>query len=226
MGKKTIYILFAKNPEPGKVKTRLAEGIGPDAAARLYRAFLEDILASLIELRQPFTVAYTPADAGEYFEGSAGGADELFPQKGYDLGERMQNAFLRQFGRGYDKVILIGSDIPLLSPEILEEARQALTDHPAVLGPSRDGGYYLVGLRKSVPGLFAGIEWGSDRVLRDTVSILRRQRCNYRILPELCDIDRSEDLKQLTADIMSRDRTGQFIPEHTRQELSAFCATS
>lgn len=219
MGEKIIYILFAKKPEAGKVKTRLAEGIGPDATDRLYKAFLEDILSSLNELHRPFAVAYTPAWAGEYFEEAAGGADELFPQQGDDLGERMNNAFSRQFALGYDRVILIGSDIPLLSPEILEEAREALAEHPAVLGPARDGGYYLIGLRKPVPGLFTGISWGSDRVLRDTISILLRQRCNYRLLPELSDIDRAHDLKQLTAEIKSRARRVYFIPEHTRREL-------
>jgi uncharacterized protein len=218
---KTTYILFAKKPEAWKVKTRLAEGVGAASAVRLYQAFLEDILFSLNGLHRPFAVAYTPAGAGEYFEGAAGGAAELFPQQGRDLGERMNNAFLRQFALGYDKVILIGSDIPLLSPEILEEARSALTDHPVVLGPCRDGGYYLIGLRKPVEGLFSGISWGSDTVFRDTISILRRQRCNYRILPELSDVDRADDLEQLNAELKSRNRRGHFIPENTRQELSS-----
>lgn len=219
MEEKTIYILFAKKPEPGKVKTRLAEGIGPAAAARLYQAFLEDIISSLNGLRQPFAVAYTPDGALAYFEEAASSATELFPQEGRDLGERMNNAFVRQFAGGYDRIILIGSDIPLLSPEILEEAQSALEDHPVVLGPGRDGGYYLIGLRKPAPELFTGIAWGSDRVFRATISILRRQRRNYRILPELCDIDWANDLKKLTAELKSRDRTGCFIPEHSRGEL-------
>ena len=219
MKEKTIYILFAKKPEPGKVKTRLAERIGADSAARIYRAFLRDILSSLNSLSSHFAVAYTPAAAGEYFAGIAPAAAELFPQEGRDLGERMENAFFQQFASGYDRVILIGSDIPFLSPDILEEARAALSDHPVVLGPSRDGGYYLIGLRKPVDGLFSDIAWGSDTVFRDTVSILRRQRCNYRILPELYDIDRDQDLKRLIAGIKSREYTGQFIPAYTRQEL-------
>lgn len=220
MEEKTIYILFAKEPEVGKVKIRLAEEIGPVASARLYKAFLEDILSSLNILRQPFAVAYTPSGAGEYFAAAAGPAAELFSQRGLDLGERMNNAFVRQFAQGYDKVILIGSDIPLLSPEILGEARGALTSHPVVLGPCRDGGYYLIGLRNPMPELFTGIAWGTAQVLRDTVSILRRRRCNYRILPELGDIDFAHDLQQLTAELKSRARTGYFIPKRTRRELS------
>jgi len=73
----------------------------------------------------------------------------------------MSNAFIRQFSGGYDRIILIGSDIPLLSPEILEEARAAIMDHPVVLGPGRDGGYYLIGLKQPRPELFAGIAWGN-----------------------------------------------------------------
>ena len=215
-----IYILFAKKPEAGKVKTRLAEGIGAASAVRLYQAFLKDIISTLNGLDRPFAVAYTPVGAGEYFEGVAGGAMELFPQQGRDLGERMKNAFSRQFALGYDRVILIGSDIPLLSPDILREAREALADHPVVMGPCRDGGYYLIGLRRPVEGIFSGISWGGDRVLRDTVSILRRQRCNYRLLPELFDIDRLDDLKRLNEEILSRTGTGRFIPAHTRWELS------
>ncbi len=221
MEEKSIYILFAKKPEAGKVKTRLAEGIGAAAATRLYRAFLKDILSSLNGLPQSFAVAYTPEDAGGYFKEAAAGAVEIFPQQGRDLGERMRNTFLRQFSSGNGRVIIIGSDIPLLSPDILEEARAALAEHPVVLGPCRDGGYYLIGLRRPVPGLFSGISWGGDRVFRDTVSILRREECNYRILPELSDIDRAYDLKQLTAELKSRVRTGQFIPEHTWQEISS-----
>ena len=221
MEEKTNYILFAKKPEPGKVKTRLAEGIVVDRAARIYRAFLKDILSSLNELHHPFAVAYTPADAGKYFAQVSGGPSELFSQQGRDLGERMNSAFLRQFMLGYDRVILIGSDIPLLSPDILDEAREVLAEHPAVLGPCRDGGYYLIGLRRPMPELFSGILWGGDRVLRDTVSILRRQRCNYRLLPELSDIDRANDLELLTAELESRDRTGHFIPVRTWQVLSS-----
>jgi uncharacterized protein len=221
MGEKITYILFAKKPAVGKVKTRLAEGVGAASAVRLYQAFLEDILSSLKGLDRPFAVAYTPAGAGEYFEVAASGATELFPQQGRDLGERMDNAFVRQFARGYDRVILIGSDIPLLSPDILEEARAALAEHPVVLGPCRDGGYYLIGLREPVPGIFTGISWGGDRVFRDTVSVLRRERCNYRILPELSDVDRAHDLDRLTAELKSRALRGDFIPENTRQELSS-----
>lgn len=221
MEERSIYILFAKKPVAGKVKTRLAEGIGAAFAVRIYQAFLEDILSSLNGLHRPFAVAYTPAEAGPYFEECATGATEFFPQRGRDLGGRMNNAFLRQFARGYDRVILIGSDIPLLSPEILEEAREALAEHPVVLGPCRDGGYYLIGIRSPVPGVFSGISWGSDRVFRDTVSILRRERCNYRILPELSDIDRAHDLEQLISELKSCDLTADFIPEHTRRELNS-----
>ncbi len=226
MEEKTNYILFAKKPEPGKVKTRLAEGIGVAGAARIYRAFLQDILSSLNRLYHPFAVAYTPADAGRYFARISGGPSALFPQQGRDLGKRMERAFLKQFSLGYDKVILIGSDIPLLSPDILEEAREAVAEHPAVLGPCRDGGYYLIGLRRPMPELFSGILWGGDKVLRDTVSILRRQQCNYRLLPELSDIDRAHDLQELIVEIKSRERTDRFIPAHTWQELSAFGANS
>lgn len=214
-----IYILFAREPVPGRVKTRLAADIGPKAAARLYEAFLTDTLACLANLRCPFAVAYTPEEAGGYFKRVASGAADIFPQHGRGLGERMENSFRKFFEQGYKRIILIGSDIPLLSPEILEDARTALKEYPVVLGPARDGGYYLIGLREPVPGLFTGLPWGSDRVLGDTVSILRHHRRGYHLLPELRDIDQDRDLEGLYAELASRDGRGEYIPERTRREL-------
>ena len=206
MKTETIYILFARRPEPGTVKTRLAESIGPAAAARIYRATLTDSIRNLKTLGFPFAVAYTPSDAGAYFKKQAPDGHN-FPQNGDDLGERMARAFQNCFRDGFSRVIGIGSDIPGLSPEILLSAENTLKMRRAVIGPCSDGGYYLIGLNEFLPELFSGIEWGSDTVLETTLEKLNRRELGFRLLPELIDLDRVEDLQLIVKQLSSMKDT-------------------
>ncbi len=209
--------MFAREPVPGRVKTRLAAGIGPEQAARLYEAFLLDTLDTLRATGRPFAVGYRGEGAGPYFHTVAPGAVDCFPQQGDDLGARMVAAFRRYFQRRFQKIVLIGSDCPLLAAADLRDAFAALEDCPAVLGPARDGGYYLVGLSHEFPELFTGIEWGTKAVLCKTIAALKREGCSFQLLEELADIDRVSDLDTFASGGEPSDRV---IPPHTRQVIS------
>lgn len=211
-----IYLLFTRRPEAGKVKRRLAAEIGAEAAAELYSAFLDDILDAVRQTGSPFAIGCTPYSAVEYFRSLAPEAEEVFHQEGGDLGERMAAAFERFFRAGWGRVVILGSDIPLLSPAILREAGEALKEAPIVLGPCRDGGYYLIGLTEPVPKLFSGIDWGTGKVLDQTLAKLRRVGSGSRLLGELEDIDRAEDLERLAAGFVQRLSEGGYLPDRTR----------
>ena len=198
----TLFILFARRPDPGAVKTRLARKIGDREAAAIYRAMLIDSIETLKAAGRPFAVAFTPPDAAPYFKELAAGRKN-FPQEGNDLGEKMSRAFLSRFREGYKRVIVIGSDIVGLTPDILHRADAALKTHRAVIGPCRDGGYYLIGLNEFFPKLFTGIKWGSRTVLRDTLRRLRQKTVDFHLLPELIDFDRIEDLQAIIKQLPS-----------------------
>ena len=128
------------------------------------------------------------------------GEDYLYmPQKGEDLGERMRNGFIQTFAEGFKRVILIGSDIPGLPLEFIEEAFTSLRDKDAVIGPSLDGGYYLIGFRNKTfsPKVFEGIPWSTEKVFEETMKVLEKERLTVHTLPRWRDIDTIEDLKNL-----------------------------
>ncbi|MBC9794381.1 TIGR04282 family arsenosugar biosynthesis glycosyltransferase [Sinomicrobium weinanense] len=186
-----LLIIFTRNPEPGKVKTRLAKTVGESAALDVYTFLLNHTRDITQNLQTDKTVYYSDTIA----------KDDLWPtdryakrlQHGTDLGQRMENAFLTAFEEGYKKVTLIGSDIYELSQKHLEEALEALGSHDAVIGPAEDGGYYLIGLRTMNPELFRNKRWSTDTVLKDTLDDLKGK--NIHLLETLNDIDTYEDIK-------------------------------
>jgi uncharacterized protein len=123
------------------------------------------------------------------------------PQQGKDLGERMSNALLQAFAAGYTKVLLIGSDCPDISRALVSEGFMLLDTHDIVLGPAHDGGYYLIGLRRPEPELFLNMEWGTERVLQQTLDKICAAKLSVALLPELRDIDRIEDLRHYSISI-------------------------
>src|SRR5438094_498419 len=161
--------VFAKEPQAGGVKTRLAATFGPRLAAQLYEAFLRDLLARLESLPMKLVLAYTPASGRMYFERWANGRFTIEEQTGADLGARMANFFQRQFERGADRVVLIGSDSPDLPTSRIEQAFVQLDRSDLVFGPSTDGGYYLVGMSRFIPGVFEGIDWSTERVFEQSM---------------------------------------------------------
>src|SRR5215469_18011623 len=190
-------ILFTRYPIAGQVKTRLIPALGGEGAAALHRRL---VLRALRTSREACRAAQ--ADLEVHFDGGTQramghwlGDGVRFVQQGDgDLGERMARAFEESFRPGATATIIIGSDCPALSPDVITAAFDHLKKTEAVLGPATDGGYYLIGLSRPMPELFHGIAWGSDHVLADSLAVLRRRDCEAALLNPLADIDRPEDL--------------------------------
>ncbi len=188
-----FLLIFLKNPIPGQVKTRLARTVGPDEATRIYRFLLE-------KTRQAALRASATQRWLFYADGlpavDDGWSDAVFTkhvQCAGDLGERMADAFQRAFAAGAARAVIIGSDCPELSDERLSEAFSALDHSDAVLGPTPDGGYYLLGLRQLHLALFQGISWSTPAVLAQTLDAVQQQGLRYHLLPPLADIDTEAD---------------------------------
>ncbi len=194
-------LLFIKAPLKGRVKSRLASILGEDAALELYRSFALDILDTIERTGHPCTIFFYPPDSGEAVTAWLGPGRTCLPQEGEDLGLRMANAFATIFNRGDSRAILIGSDLPDLPADLLSGALKALDDHDAVIGPARDGGYYLIGFRREtfLPDVFQGIEWSTNRVFAETVARFERLGKRVFLAPAWRDVDTPEDLKDLAA---------------------------
>lgn len=190
-------IIFTRYPEPGKTKTRLIPALGAEGAANIGRKMTEHTLNQVKELQSLRLIAIAV-----YF---AGGNTELMQQwlganlryqcqgEG-DLGSRMALAFANAFEEGSKSVVIIGTDCPSLKPNLMEDAFKTLSQHDLVLGAAQDGGYYLIGLRRFIPELFTGINWGTSSVLQQTVTIGKQLDLAIAYLPTLADVDRPEDL--------------------------------
>jgi rSAM/selenodomain-associated transferase 1 len=193
-------VVMAKAPLPGTVKTRLVPPLSHEEAAELYQALLLDLLESLgsFKLADPF-VAFTPAETASLFNEITPPGFVCFPQRGEDLGARMNNVFLDLFTQGYENLVIIGSDLPALPSCFLEEAFVMLgrSEKEVVLGPSRDGGYYLIGMGRSIPEIFKGIPWGEENVLATTLQKISSLGLKAYLLPTWFDIDTPEDLRHL-----------------------------
>jgi rSAM/selenodomain-associated transferase 1 len=213
-------LIFAKAPEPGKTKTRLLSYLSAPFAARLQEAMTNDILRATAPLKARRYVLAAPSARHPYFkEIAARSALPCRDQVGVDLGKRMESAFQQFFKEGFRKVVIIGTDAPTLPVVMIEEAFSRLKDVPVVLGPSTDGGYYLIGLRAPVPGLFDGIAWGTARVLARSLEILKAQSIGHTLLPAWSDLDRPEELSPLLGEIESLRRRGESYPEETLRLL-------
>jgi len=189
-------LVFVRAPEAGRVKTRLAAEIGAEAALRVYRRLAEHAVAEARALgaEVALRIHFTPAEGGDDVRAWLGADAAYLPQVDGDLGARMRAAFEAAFAAGHPRVVIIGSDLPDLSAGVLRRALRLLDEHPAVLGPAADGGYYLLGLREMVPGVFDGIAWSTDGVLAATLARLAAAGCEPAMLEPLCDVDVAADL--------------------------------
>jgi uncharacterized protein len=196
MGPKRLLV-FVKAPRPGTVKTRLARAVGHVAAAELYRRLAERVLDETRDPGRGWTqaVCFDPPDARDELRAWLGPGRVLVPQQGGDLGERMAGAFSTAFAAGGVRVALVGSDVPSLSREAVRRALDALSSDDVVLGPSLDGGYYLIGLKHHEPELFRGIGWSGPDVLRQTLERAGRLGLSVYRLGPLRDVDTIEDLR-------------------------------
>ena len=203
-GGRSTLLVFAKAPRPGEVKTRLAHGLGrggsPDheAAAALYRRMGRLIVGDVAQAPATLTVCYDPPGAeAEVRDWLGRAARRYWPQGGGDLGERMTRMFARAF-EAAERVVVIGTDTPAVGAGTVARALSALDSADVVLGPSSDGGYYLMGLRKPCPGLFAGIPWSTGSVLRDTVAGALSRGLGVTFLEVETDVDTAEDLEEVS----------------------------
>ena len=189
-------LFFIKNPEKGKVKTRLASAIGDKMAVKLYKRFLLEMLFTLNGGTFLFYLCYYPENSLVDLTRWLGDHYLYMPQTGENLGERMKNGFVEAFSMNFKRVVLIGSDIPELPLEFIEEAFTSLKEKDAVIGPSLDGGYYLIGFKDKTfsSQVFKGIPWSTERVFEQTTKILEREGLTVHFLKPLRDIDKVEDL--------------------------------
>jgi len=189
---KNLIIVFVRTPEIGKVKTRLAKSIGDQSALTIYKLLLKHNAAVLHDLSFSKVVYYSEiVRENDYWDATI---FQKKVQKGSDLGERMQNAFETEFKEGYEKILIIGSDLFDLKPTHITTAFEALETHDITIGPSLDGGYYLLGMKELYHTLFKNKKWGTDSVLEHTLKDLKQQ--NIKLLEALNDIDTFEDLQQ------------------------------
>lgn len=192
-----LLVIVAKEPVPGKVKTRLFPKFSPAVAADLYRCFLHDRIQEVSTLNGvDRAIAYTPEDARETFTTLALDDFELFAQQGKHLGERLNNIFLEKLSQGYKAVSIVDSDSPDLPKSLIKESFELLLSKQAdiVFGPCYDGGYYLVGMRKPNPELFRNIPWSTENVLSVTLEKARKMGLNVKLLSTWNDLDTFEDL--------------------------------
>ena len=190
-------IIFSRYPEPGKTKTRLIPALGSEGAANLQREMTEYTLlqAKKLQTQIPLSLELRFAGGNSQLMTDWLGSDIVYhPQEEGDLGMRMARSLSEAFQNGAEKSIIIGTDCPSIDLEILTVAFEYLKNKDLVLGPAIDGGYYLIGLRRSIPELFVDVDWGTDKVLRQTVNTAGKINLAVGYLPTLADIDRPEDL--------------------------------
>jgi uncharacterized protein len=189
-------LVFVRAPREGTVKTRLAASIGDAAALGIYRRLAEHTLAvargagSGIDLR----VLHAPDDAGAEVGAWLGEGPRFLPQGDGDLGTRMERAFTGAFADGADRAIVVGTDLPGITSDLILAAFELLERSEVVIGPADDGGYYLLGLRRLVPGLFAGVPWSTPAVLATTLRRLAAEGIVPGLLERHRDVDVVEDI--------------------------------
>ncbi len=187
-------IVFVKNSIPGTVKTRLAQAVGHEKALEIYGRLVDYTASVARDSGVPVATLYSDyvpcEDQWTHIAGRRG------VQSQGDLGQRMYHAF-KEFCEDHDKVVLIGSDCGELTAAGLREAFSALNDTQIVVGPSRDGGYYLIGMRQPSSKLFEGIAWSTETVFSSTIRRILELGCNFTVLEELNDVDKIEDWNEL-----------------------------
>lgn len=208
-------IILAKAPIPRLTKTRLSPPLTLEQANDLYACFLQDVLDLARHIRVPSTIAYTPEQAKTFF-GNVAPDFELVPQTGRDLGERMHLAVANKFFQGCRQVVLIGSDSPHLPPLVIQQAFDELSrGADIVLGPSADGGYYLIGLREPCPQIFQ-VKMSTPEVLNQTLVLIQQAGLKFSLLPENFDVDTIADLGKLW---ITLNRHPDIPARHTRTWL-------
>jgi uncharacterized protein len=212
--KRTI-IIMAKVPIAGTVKTRLQPFLSPEKCAELATAFLGDTESKAKNACENTILAYSPAAQRNILKKILRYENTLIEQKGKDLGEKMLNAFEFVFRQNPDSaVVMIGTDSPTLPAECIEEAFKALEDESKiVLGKTEDGGFYLIGLKQSLPGIFEGIKWSTSMVYTQLIKNIENLKIdNLKLIPTWYDVDNAGDLERLYGEVAQNKKIQESAP--------------
>ena len=210
-------LVVAKCPVPGQTKTRLCPPLTSQQAADLYECFLYDTLEIMRQVPSvQCAIGYLPRDAREYFQQLAPDM-QLICQRGETLGERLDNLLADALEGGVGCAVVIGSDSPTLPEEYIRQAFVLLATVDVVIGPAQDGGYYLIGMKKSHPSLLRQVRMSTPQVLSDTLALAQSTGATVSLLPAWYDVDTVDDLRRLLAE---SDELGDGIAQHTRRWLA------
>jgi rSAM/selenodomain-associated transferase 1 len=189
-------LVFIRAPEAGRVKTRLSKRLSQDMVLELYKRFVLDVLRALGRCQYPIKVYYYPPGADSMMREWLGRGYTYHVQQGNDLGERMAAAFRSVFSEGFKQALLVGTDLPDLPERVIHDGFDALYTHNSVVGPTFDGGYYLIGFNADSyrQEIFEDVTWGTGEVFEQTLSRLRSHGHRYHLLMRWHDIDEYEDL--------------------------------
>ena len=213
--KDNAVILFARDPILGQVKTRLSPALDDETILKLYTCFVEDSLEKIRQVdNAKCFVGISPDNRSGFFEGIDIFGVSLFAQRGKDLGDKMRQAFVDRFAEGYKKVVIIGSDSPSLPVSYINKALASEKD--LVLGPSTDGGYYLIAMSGKVSEVFSGVAWGTKHVLDETLKKLKGARTSLELLPIWYDVDSPDDLKFLNTHLKLIAHSGLYVGGKTK----------
>jgi hypothetical protein len=215
----SCILLFVKYPVAGRVKSRLARGLGSETAAELYKRFVGDTIKMLGAAGRDLKIYCDPCKSVANYAEWIGGGHEFIHQVGGDIGERMRGAFEETFAAGFKRAVLIGSDIPDMPAEFISRAFAGLDGSDAILGPSADGGYYLIGFSEEsfCAEAFSGVSWSTESVLSQTRERLESNGVKAALLPMWGDVDTIDDLKEL----VERNKGGEFENSRTMEFVSA-----
>ena len=217
LSQNNALVLFAKAPIAGEVKTRLQPEITPENSARLQEAMIKDSISLMSEINNVEKIIYfLPIEKKYVFEKFIDGLPfHLNCQNGIDLGKKMENSFHDLFNKGFFRVVVIGTDSPTLPKEYISKAFIDLNKADLVIGPSIDGGYYLIGFKEKVLPVFSPVEWGSNKVLLQTEELIKKHNLKLSLLPVHYDIDTIEDLRYLKTHLKLLSRSGEHVPFNT-----------
>ncbi len=218
-----VVVVMVKAPMPGTVKTRLSPPLSPADAARLAAAFAQDTVAGLRRIAPALLIAYAPAEGHAALEHLLSPGLLWTAQRGQDLGERMEAALADAHAHGFGPLIVVGTDSPTLPLAFVLEAVSALRSKQAdvVLGPTDDGGYSLIGVRRPAPGLFDTVAWSTPLAYAQTAANAERLGLRLHVLPPWYDIDTADDLARLRRE-MDADPAARARAPMTAQWLRSF----
>lgn len=208
---KKAVICFTRVPRPGVTKTRLLPVLKPQQCADLHWAFLKDLSALYDRLDAHLFVAYTPDEDWEQLQDVFGGATGFLPQKGRDLGEKMYRVLRKVLSLGYEAAVLTGADLPEMKAKHLESGFAALESADIAIGPTPDGGYYLIGMKEPCKAVFRVEGYGGANVYDNTVAAAKAAGLTVAQALPCDDVDTPEDLRRLAGNVCPDSATGKYL---------------